>query len=270
MITFQRQAYIVMFAMLLFHLGCLGVFYTGVSIESFTVFLIRFLIIGSGITIGYHRLLAHRSFTTSRFMQFIFALNGTMAIQGGPLWWVSHHRLHHAHTETDKDVHSPIKYGFWESHIGWMINPKSIKETPSYAKDLYKFPEIKFLQKHYVIITLLQGILIYLLGEYLPGTSGAEMLVWGFFISTVYLWHITFCVNSVCHLWGKRPYNTNDNSTNNVVVALLTGGEGWHNNHHMYPYSARHGLKWWQIDISYAVIKLLSILRLVRNIKLPS
>ena len=267
--------YAVAAVMLGFHLGCLGVFFTGVSVPTLIVAVALYLFRGLGVTAGYHRLLAHRSFQTSRFMQFMMAFAGCLAIQGGPLWWVAHHRSHHRHTDDADDVHSPVTRGFWQSHMGWMMSQAAFQEKGANSRDLHKFPELKWLQRFYVPILLGQAVFLYALGAGLNaafpswGTSGAQMLVWGLFVSTVLTWHITFAVNSVCHTWGSRPYDTGDASTNNPFVGVLAYGEGWHNNHHMYPFSARHGLEWWQFDITWWVLKALEKVGLVRGLKLP-
>ncbi|HKL63052.1 MAG TPA: fatty acid desaturase, partial [Woeseiaceae bacterium] len=255
----QKQARAVLLGMGIFHLGCLGAFWTGVSPAALTVALILYLVRGFGVTAGYHRLLAHRSFRAGRPVQFLLALAGSLATQGGPLWWVAHHRSHHRYTETDRDIHSPRTQGFWRSHMGWMLSAESFRENGANARDLYRVPELKFLQQHYVWIVLGQGAAIYALGTGLAAlgveTSGPQMLVWAWFIATVALWHATFMVNSVCHLWGSRPFDADDASTNNWLVAVLALGEGWHNNHHKFAYSARHGLEWWQFDLTWVLLR---------------
>jgi stearoyl-CoA desaturase (delta-9 desaturase) len=261
--------------MLGFHLACLAVFVTGVSTPALVAAVVMFVVRGMGVTTGFHRLLAHRSFKTGRVVQFILALGGSLATQGGPLWWVAHHRAHHRDTDTDLDIHSPVTKGLWQSHIGWMMSHAAFNEKGANSRDLHKFPELKFLQRHYIWIILLQIAAIYAVGSLMHavvpewGTTGAQMLVWGFFISTVLTWHVTFMVNSVCHRWGARPYETGDASTNNVFIGIFAFGEGWHNNHHKFPFSARHGLRWWQVDATWWLLKLLEALGLVWDLKLP-
>jgi len=267
--------YVVAAVMLGFHLGCLGVFVTGISLPAVLVALGLYVFRGLGITAGYHRLLAHRSFQTSRPLQFVMAFAGSLAIQGGPLWWVAHHRSHHRDTDKVADIHSPVTRGFWQSHMGWMMSPGAFQEQGANARDLHRFPELKWLQRYYVFLLLGQALALYGLGALMNawrpewGTSGAQMLVWGLFVTTVLTWHVTFAVNSVCHTWGRRPYDTGDASTNNPIIGVLAYGEGWHNNHHMYPFSARHGLEWWQLDITWWVLKGLDKLKLVSGLKLP-
>jgi stearoyl-CoA desaturase (delta-9 desaturase) len=268
----RPQIWSVIIGMSAFHLACLGVFYTGVSTTALVVAFAMYTIRGVGVTAGFHRLLAHRSFKTSRPVQFILALAGTLAVEGGPLWWVAHHRHHHAATETEEDIHSPVTHGMWQAHMGWMMTPAAFNEKGNNCRDLHKFPEIKFLQRRYVLLILTQPVLLYALGSWLGAeynTSGLQLLVWGFFVSTVFTWHITFMVNSVCHRWGAQPYDSGDESTNNVFIGVLGFGEGWHNNHHKYPSSARHGLLWWQADFTWWLIRTLQVVGLVSEPKIP-
>ena len=273
--TARPQVMSVIIGMSVFHLACLAVFFTGVSPVALIVAFAMYVLRGMGVTAGYHRLLAHRSFKTNRVVQFILALFGSLAVQGGPLWWVAHHREHHAETDTQEDIHSPVTRGMWAAHMGWMMSDEAFNEKGTNSRDLHKFPEIKFLQRHYVWLIVGQIALLYALGAYLGatspelGTSGAQMVVWGFFVSTVFTWHVTFCVNSVCHRWGQRPYDTGDASTNNPFIGILAFGEGWHNNHHFYANSARHGLRWWQFDVTWYLIKALSWVGLASDLKIP-
>lgn len=270
-----RQARIVAVGMTAFHIGALGVFLVGFSKAAFISMLVYYVFRGFGVTGGFHRLLAHRAFKTSRPLQFIFALAGSLAVQGGPLWWVAHHRAHHRYTETDKDIHSPKTKGFWQAHMGWMWKPESFKENGAGARDLHQYPEIKFLQRHYPYIVLGQAAVIYGFGALLNllypalGTSGLQMLVWVYFLGTVALWHATFMVNSVCHTWGGQPFDARDASTNNWLVVFLALGEGWHNNHHKFANSARHGLRWWEFDLTWCLLLLLRGTRLISDLKLP-
>ena len=269
------QVISVVIIMLGFHLACLGVFVVGYSHAALVAAILMFGLRGLGVTTGFHRLLAHRSFKTGRVTQFVLALFGSMAIQGGPLWWVSHHRSHHANTDTDLDIHSPATKGFWKAHIGWMMTHGAFNENGANSRDLHKYPELKFLQRYYFWIIPGQILMIYVLGVWASNafpswdSSGLQILIWGFFISTVFTWHVTFMVNSVCHRWGTRPYDTGDDSTNNILIGILWFGEGWHNNHHRFPFSARHGIKWWQIDTTWYLLRLLSAIGLVSDLKIP-
>jgi stearoyl-CoA desaturase (delta-9 desaturase) len=271
----ERNARAVQIGMVGFHIACLGAFFTGVSPVALLVCFVLYVARAFGVTAGFHRLLAHGAFKAGRVTQFGLTLLGSLACQGGPLWWVSHHRNHHRYTETPRDIHSPQQRGFWYSHIGWMMDKACFETSATNVKELHKFPEIKALQRFYPLILLLEAITLYALGAVLThfypglGTSGVQMLVWGFFISTVSLWHATFMVNSVCHIWGDQAYDTNDRSTNNWIVATLTLGEGWHNNHHKFSYSARHGLEWWQLDVTWLVLRLMNQIGLIRDLKLP-
>lgn len=271
----QRQARAVAVGFVVFHAACLLVFYVGVSAVALLVAAATYLIRGLGITAGFHRYFAHRGFKTNRPFQFLLALAGSLAVQGGLFWWVSHHRAHHRFTETERDQHSPRMHGLWQAHMGWMLDPKCFGSSGAHAKDLHQYPELKALQRLYVPLILAQAALLFAFGAGLNalwpelGTSGLQMLVWGFFVSTVLLWHATFMVNSVCHRWGSRPHETGDDSTNNGFVALFALGEGWHNNHHHYAVSARHGLEWWQFDLTWVVLRALEKLGLVRELKLP-
>ncbi len=271
----RPQVWSVIIGMLIFHLACFGVIFTGVSATAIWVAVGMYVFRGLGITVGFHRLLSHRAFKTNRFVQFVLALLGSLAVQGGPLWWVAHHRAHHATTDTEADVHSPVTHGMWQAHMGWMMMDEAFNEKGTNSRDLHKYPEIKWLQRQYVWLIAAQIAALYGFGAWLGaaypelGTSGAQLVVWGFFISTVFTWHVTFMVNSVCHRWGSQAYDTGDASTNNVFIGVLGFGEGWHNNHHFYPNSARHGLRWWQIDISWYLIKAMSWVGLAHDLKLP-
>lgn len=271
----KPQVMSVVIGMAVFHVACLLAFYTDVSAVAFFVAFGMYVVKGMGVTTGFHRLLAHRSFKTNRVMQFLLALAGSLAVQGGPLWWVAHHRAHHAYTDTEQDIHSPVTKGMWMAHMGWMMSDEAFSEKGTNSRDLHKFPEIKALQRHYIWLVVLQIAGMYGLGTWLQavnpelGTSGLQMMVWGFFISTVFTWHVTFMVNSVCHHWGSQAYDTADASTNNIFIGVLAFGEGWHNNHHQYPNSARHGLRWWQVDATWYLIKMLSWAGLASELKLP-
>jgi len=216
------------------------------------------------VTAGYHRYFAHRSFKTSRAFQFLLALGAQSAAQKGVLWWASHHRWHHKYSDTPKDVHSAKLRGFWYSHIGWIMGPEWDKTDRSMVGDLAKFPELRVLDRHgiHLLPTIALALAFLLLG-------GAHALVWGYFVSTVLLWHGSFSVNSLAHLWGKRRYATGDDSRNNLALALLTTGEGWHNNHHHYQSSANQGFHWWEIDVTFYVLKLLQALGLIWDLRRP-
>jgi len=214
------------------------------------------------ITAGYHRYFSHRSYRLARLPQFVMAFGGTMAAQKGPLWWAAHHRDHHRYSDTDLDIHSPQK-GFWWSQVGWILCNKYDPTKFDRIKDFARFPELRFLNRFDFIGPWVLAIACYLVA----GWSG---LLIGFFLSTVLLWHATFTINSLAHVIGRRRYATEDTSRNSPVLAVLTMGEGWHNNHHYYPASARQGFYWWEWDPSYYVLKGLSFVGIVKGLKVPS
>ncbi|KAL8226139.1 hypothetical protein R6Q57_018696 [Mikania cordata] len=225
---------------------------------------------GIGVTLGYHRLLTHRSFKLPKWLEYCFTYCGSHAGQRDPIFWVSVHKNHHKYTDQERDPHSPHE-GFWFSHIGWFHYNEylSVKcgepEIGVYSNvpELKAQPFYRFLHDTYVWHIIGLGVLLYLAGGY-------PYLAWGMGVRTVLVNHVTFVVGSVCHLWGGRPYNTPDTSTNNGIMALLTFGEGWHNNHHAIPKSARHGFEWWQPDVTYGVIKFLEMVGLATDVYLPT
>ncbi|MBJ8482434.1 acyl-CoA desaturase [Acinetobacter vivianii] len=257
---------------ILLHLACFAVFWVGISWFAVIFMLTFYLVRMFAITAFFHRYLSHKTFQTSRTVQFIFLLIGTMSAQRGPLWWAAHHRYHHRFTDTAQDPHSST-HGFWYSHIGWFLNEQNVSTRKDAIKDWLKFPEIVWLDRFSLPVVLITAFIIYLLGEWLAvshpgfGTSGPQLLVWGFVISTVLLIHATLCINSLAHLYGSRDFDTPDNSRNNLFLSILTLGEGWHNNHHYYAGSARQGFFWWQIDMTYYGLKLMSGCGLVWGIK---
>jgi len=214
------------------------------------------------ITAGYHRYFSHRAYRTGRAMQFLLALLGTTASQKGPLWWAAHHRDHHRYSDGPEDVHSPVRRGFWWSHLGWILSAR-YEETPlDRVKDLARFPELRWLDRHWLLASVATGA-----GFFLAG--GWPALFWGFFAGTVLLWHGTFAINSLAHVFGRRRYQTGDESRNNLLLAVVTLGEGWHNNHHHFPGSANQGFFWWEVDVSFYVLRLLSALGLVSGLRRP-
>jgi stearoyl-CoA desaturase (delta-9 desaturase) len=228
-----------------------------------------------GLTAGYHRYFSHRSYKTSRVFQFLLGFLGTTAVQNGPLWWASHHRLHHRYSDTENDVHSPVSNSVWWSHVGWILSKKFNKTEHRLVPDLARFPEIRWLNAFHLVGPITLGVLLYVTGMLLEqhapqlGTNGFQLLVWGFFIGTTILYHGTFTVNSIAHLVGSRRFNTTDDSRNNPFVALITLGEGWHNNHHRYMSSERQGFYWWEIDISHMILTMFSWVGLVWDLRTP-
>lgn len=254
------------------HLACLAVFWVGVSAVAVLTALTLYLLRMFAITAFYHRYFSHKAFKTSRPVQFVFALLGASATQRGPLWWAAHHRKHHRHADQEADPHSP-KQGFWWSHMGWFLSDSYYQADYSLVSDLKKYPELRLLDRFDILIPILLAISLFAFGSFLEhsqpqlGTSGGQMLIWGFFISTVLLVHATLSINSLAHRFGKQRYQTGDDSRNNGLLALLTLGEGWHNNHHHYPVSARQGFFWWEIDISYYLLKGMARLGLVWDLR---
>lgn len=251
----------------LMHLSCLGVFAVGWSWAALAGMLGMYVLRMFAITGFYHRYFSHRSFKTSRLMQFVFAFCGATAAQQGALWWAAHHRHHHPNSDQPEDRHSPRQHGFWHAHIGWV--PENVKADLSRIPDLTRYPELVWLDKQYLLAPIVVAAGLFLLGESLQawGTTGMQMLVWGFFVSTVLLYHGTFSINSLSHVYGSQRYDTGDDSRNNFWLALITLGEGWHNNHHYYATSTRQGFYWWEIDITYYGLWLMSKLGLIWNLK---
>jgi stearoyl-CoA desaturase (Delta-9 desaturase) len=257
----------------LLHLACLGIIFVEFSWFALIFALSLYVLRMFAITAFYHRYFAHKAFKTSRLGQFIFAVLGATAVQRGPLWWASHHRGHHAHSDELQDVHSPQHHGFLWSHLGWFLSRANFSTQLDRVKELAKFPELRFLDRFDVLIPIALGTSIYALGETLANTAphlntdGLQLFIWGFVFSTVLLYHGTFCVNSLAHVWGKRRYVTRDHSRNNFIIALLTLGEGWHNNHHHYPGSASQGFYWWEVDFTYYGLRLLAALGLIWDLR---
>jgi stearoyl-CoA desaturase (delta-9 desaturase) len=219
--------------------------------------------IGLGVTAGFHRYLSHRSFKTSRFVQFMLAVAGCTALQKGPLWWVAHHRLHHKHSDTPADPHSPVVGGFLHGHMGWLFTQDLMHPDERPVRDLAKFPELVWLDRLWVVPGLLLAGACFAVG----GWGG---LVYGYCLSVVLTFQVTFAVNSIGHLFGPQRFATGEGSRNNPVLGVLAMGDGWHNNHHRAPYSARHGFAWYEVDMTFAFIRLLERVGLVWAVKVPS
>ena len=254
---------------LFMHGACLAVFWAGWSNVAVWTAVALYAVRMFAITGFYHRYFSHRTFRTSRVAQFLFAVLGASSVQRGPLWWAGHHRHHHLHSDQPEDLHSPRLYGFWWSHMGWITSRKNFATRFDRVPDLAKYPELVFLNRFDIVIPVLLAVSLFLsgwgLGHFYPqlGTSGFQMLVWGFFISTVVLFHATCTINSLSHVVGRQRFQTNDDSRNNFFLALLAFGEGWHNNHHHYHAATRQGIYWWELDLTYYVLKTLSWLGIV-------
>ncbi len=248
----------------LLHLGCLGVIWVGWSWfavgSAAVLYLVRMFIV-TGVQ---HRYFSHKTYSTSRGGQFVLALAAGTTVQRGALWWAYHHRHHHQHSDEAEDAHSPHVHGFWWSHIGWITSRRNFPTDYTRIRDLARFPELVFLNRFDIAVPVLFAAALFGLGRFLAQaapaleTNGAQLLVWGFFISTTVLFHGTACINSLAHLIGRRRFATSDDSRNSLLLSLITLGEGWHNNHHRYMSATRQGFYWWEIDITYYLLRALS------------
>jgi stearoyl-CoA desaturase (Delta-9 desaturase) len=243
------------------HLVPLAVIWTGLTWRDVVLCAVLYQARVFFITAGYHRYFAHRSYKLNRFWQFVMAFGGTTAAQKGPLWWAALHRDHHRYADTPDDIHSPLK-GFWWSHVGWILCDKYKTTRFDRIPDFARFPELRWLDRNNWIGPWTLAIVTFLV-------FGLRGLIVGFFLSTVLVWHATFLVNSLAHVFGRRRYVTHDSSRNSLLIALLTNGEGWHNNHHYLPSSARQGFFWWEIDMSYYLLSALRLPRIVKDLHRP-
>jgi stearoyl-CoA desaturase (delta-9 desaturase) len=255
------------------HLACFAVPAVGVSATAIGVAVALYALRMFAITAFYHRYFAHRAFEASRAVQFAFALLGATAVQRGPLWWAAHHRHHHANSDRPGDAHSPRQHGFLWSHMGWFLARANFPTKQHLVRDLARYPELAALDRFDAVLPALLAAALYGVGAWLEyalpqlGTNGPQLLVWGFVVSTVALLHATFAINSLAHTYGSRRYATRDASRNHWLLALLTFGEGWHNNHHRYPSAARQGFFWWEVDLTYYGLCALAALGLVSDLR---
>jgi stearoyl-CoA desaturase (delta-9 desaturase) len=258
---------------IIIHASVLLVFWVGFSWVACITALVLYVVRMFAITAFYHRYFSHRAFKTSRSVQFLFAFLGNAAAQRGPLWWAAHHRHHHRYTDQPEDTHSPVQYGFLWSHLLWFLANKNFRSHTERIKDYCIYPELVFIDRFDALapLGLLFLLIIFgvLLDYFFPGlhTNGLQMAVWGFSISTVAVYHATFTINSLAHMFGSQRYDTGDFSRNNPLLAILTLGEGWHNNHHHYASAARQGFFWWEFDCTFYFLKLLSWLGIVHHLK---
>lgn len=272
--AFSRRHLAFITPLILLHLACGLVFVVGFSPVALAVFLVTATLQVFGITAGFHRLLAHRAYKTSRVFQAALATLGVLAGQNGPLWWVSHHRQHHGHADAEGDTHSPLGSFFW-GHMGWLFSPACIPLRRELVRDLDRLPEMRWLERYCYVVILGYAALLYLLGAAWAaldpgaGTSGGQFVLWGSVLGTVFTYHAIWSANSIGHRFGTRRFPTRDNSRNNLLVSLLTLGDGWHHNHHYCPSSARHGFRWWEVDPNYGVLRVLAWVGLVWDLKLP-
>ena len=272
----DRIDYARCFSLIFIHLGCLGLFWVGWSWTAVSIALFLYFTRMFAITAFLHRYFSHRTFKTNRFFQFIFAVIASSAMQRGALWWAAHHRKHHKESDTEMDVHSPHTKSFLWSHIGWITSRKNFLTDYTAIKDFARYPELVFLNRFNKLIPLLLGVLLFVSGEWLSlnapslNTNGWQLIVWGWFISTTVLLHGTSTINSLSHLYGKKRFDTGDESRNNFWLSLITLGEGWHNNHHYYMHSARQGFYWWEVDLTYYALRFLSFFGIVYNLRTVS
>jgi stearoyl-CoA desaturase (delta-9 desaturase) len=247
---------------LLLHVSVIAVFWIPFQWKFVAICVASYYLRMFAITAGYHRYFSHRSYKTNRVAQFLLACLGSTAIQKGVLWWAANHRLHHRHSDQPKDIHSPALQGFWWSHVGWILSDAHAETHWDQIRDLAQYPELRWINRYHLIPGILYPVALFIWG-------GWGAFVWGFLVSTVLLWHGTFTINSLSHVHGTVRYSTTDTSKNNFWLALLTLGEGWHNNHHCYMSSANQGFFWWEIDGSFYVLKALSWIGIVSDLRKP-
>jgi stearoyl-CoA desaturase (delta-9 desaturase) len=248
---------------LLIHLAAVaGVWMLGWSWKGFALAIGLYYLRMFGVTAGYHRYFSHRSFRTSRPVQLLFALLAQTSAQKGVLWWAAHHRVHHKYSDQEGDVHSLLREGFWWSHVGWILSKKYDATEHDRVRDLEKFAELRWLDRWHLVPSTAFAVALYALG-------GWHAFVWGFLVSTTILYHGTFTINSITHVLGKRRYATTDNSRNSWILAIVTMGEGWHNNHHYYQRSTRQGFYWWEWDPTYYILRAMAALGLVWDLHDP-
>jgi stearoyl-CoA desaturase (delta-9 desaturase) len=258
---------------LLLHLLPLGIFFVGFSWVAVAVAVFLYAIRMFAITGFYHRYFSHKTFKAGRPVQFFLGFWGATSVQRGPLWWAAHHRYHHAHSDHPDDLHSPREHGFWRSHMGWFLTETSEPTSRRWIPDLVRFPELLWLDRFHWIPGLLLALTVTAAGAVLErvapqlGTSAAQMFIWGFCVSTVALYHGTYTINSLSHQFGSQRFHTGDDSRNNFWLALVTLGEGWHNNHHHFPGTARQGFYWWEIDLTYYGLVVMSRLGIISDLK---
>lgn len=243
------------------HVACIGVIWfpptAGLLMLAASGYAIRMW----AVTAGYHRYLAHRAYRTGRALQLVLAVLGASALQRGPLWWASWHRRHHKYSDQPGDPHTPRR-GFWSAHVGWIFDGTHDFGDYSNVRDLVRYPELRWLDRHHYTPVIAYAFACFAIAG-LPG------LVWGFAVSSVLLAHAVFMINSVAHRWGTRRFETRDDSRNNALLALMTFGEGWHNNHHHEMTSARQGFRWWEVDLTYYTLRVLRWMRVVWSIREP-
>ncbi|MEM9865180.1 MAG: acyl-CoA desaturase [Myxococcota bacterium] len=245
---------------LLCHIVALAALFIEGSVLAWILCFVLYAVRMWGVTAGYHRYFSHRAFKTGRGFQFALAWLAQSSAQKGVLWWAAHHRDHHKHSDSAEDVHSPVQHGFWHAHLGWLFEPKNQGTDMARVRDLARFPELRFLNRFHLLPPIILALICYAI-DGLPG------LIIGFFVSTVLLWHGTFLINSMAHVFGRRRYATKDDSRNSALLAAITLGEGWHNNHHRYAASAKNGFFKGEFDPTYLVLRGLERLGLVHSLR---
>jgi stearoyl-CoA desaturase (delta-9 desaturase) len=247
----------------LVHVACLSVFFLPFAWWMVGLAAGLYVLRMFGITGGYHRYFSHRTFKTSRVFQAMLAIFGLISFQKGPLWWAAHHRHHHRHSDEHGDLHSPGLQGFLWAHMGWILTTEHDETDYDRIADYAKYPELVWLNEYNVVPGVVLGAVLFAAG-------GLPALVWGLFVSTVCTWHATFAINSLTHMFGKRRYATKDDSRNNWLLAIICMGEGWHNNHHYYKSATRQGFYWWEVDLTYYILRALAAVGIVWDLKEPS
>lgn len=253
--------------------GCIAVFWVGINWTVVLAAAFFYFIRMFAITGFYHRYFSHRTFKTSRVGQFLFAVLGNSSMQRGPLWWAATHRHHHQHSDEEVDAHSPVQHGFAWSHIGWLTSMKNFPTAYERIPDLKKYPELVFLNRFDQVVPFVYGLTMLGIGAALEhfapslGVTMWQFFIWTFFVSTTVLLHGTLFINSLAHVWGKRAYETKDESRNSFLLSIITLGEGWHNNHHRYPHSVRQGFRKREIDVTYYGLRLMAWLGIIWDLK---
>ena len=267
----EKIQWVTIFFVAAFHILAIGALFT-FSWANLVATIVTWWIAGSlGIGMGYHRLLTHRGFKAPKFVEYFLSFCGTLALQSGAINWVTTHRMHHAFTETDKDPHSPHNGTYW-AHMGWIFRGTAQDQDEAtqwrYSPDLMKDKVHIWMSKYYWVTSIIAGAIIFAVGVLTTGTlfGGLTMVLWGVFLRQIISWHSTWLVNSATHLWGTRRFETRDDSRNNALIAAVTWGEGWHNNHHAHPRSAKHGLAWYEFDINWMQLKALEKVGLITDL----
>jgi len=256
----RKYRYGAVIPFVLLHGAALGVVGVGFSLEMLAWFVGSYVLRMFGVTAGYHRYFSHRSYRLGRPAQFALAFLAQTSAQKGVLWWAAHHRHHHRNSDEEADIHSPARRGFWWSHAGWILSNDYDSYDPGTIADFAKYPELRWIDRYHWAPTVIYAGAVLAIG-------GFDAFMWGYVASTVFLYHATFAINSLAHVWGTRRFETRDLSRNNFILALLTLGEGWHNNHHYSMASCRQGYRWWEIDLTYLVLRVLGVLGIARDFR---